>query len=155
MRKKGLSFVSRDRSHLSEMSVMASDEWTESYRATRIVFWGSTVVGILGIVLALNAALSAMPGIRDGVVIHETVDGEDRLSVLVVLDPSGAMDAKALRQAVRAHMREHFDPVFVPRRIHIVDRLPRGGTGKISASDLAALVDAELKPAAQRAARPD
>jgi acyl-coenzyme A synthetase/AMP-(fatty) acid ligase len=104
---------------------------------------------------ALNAALSAMPRIRDGVVIRETVDGEDRLRVLVVLDPSGAMDARALRQAVRAHMREHFDPVFVPRRIHIVDRLPRGGTGKISASDLAALVDAELKPAAQRAARPD
>ena len=104
---------------------------------------------------ALNAALSAMPRIRDGVVIRETVDGEDRLRVLVVLDPSGAMDSRALRQAVRAHMREHFDPVFVPRRIHIVDRLPRGGTGKISASDLAALVDAELKPAAQRAARPD
>ena len=26
--------------------------------ATRMVFWGSTIVGILGIVLALNAALS-------------------------------------------------------------------------------------------------
>ena len=26
--------------------------------ATRIVFWGSTIVGILGVVLALNAALS-------------------------------------------------------------------------------------------------
>ena len=104
---------------------------------------------------ALNAALGTMPAIRDGVVIRETVDGEDRLSVLVVLNPSGAMDAKALRRAVRAHMREHFDPVFVPRRIHIVDRLPRGGTGKISARDLAALVDAELKPAASRAGPPD
>ncbi len=104
---------------------------------------------------ALNAALGAMPGIGDGVVIRETVDGEDRLSVLVVPGRSGAMDAKALRQAVRAHMREHFDPVFAPRRIHIVDRLPRDGTGKIPARDLAALVDAELKPAAQRAARPD
>ena len=26
--------------------------------ATRIVFWGSTIVGILGVVLALNAAFS-------------------------------------------------------------------------------------------------
>ncbi len=26
--------------------------------ATRMVFWGSTIIGILGIVLALNAALS-------------------------------------------------------------------------------------------------
>ena len=96
-----------------------------------------------------------MPGIRDGVVIRQTVDGEDRLSVFVVLDPSGAMDAKALRREVRAHMREHFDPVFAPRRIHIVDWLPRGGTGKISASELADLVDVELNPAAQRAAQPD
>ena len=26
--------------------------------ATRMVFWGSTIIGILGIVLAINAALS-------------------------------------------------------------------------------------------------
>ncbi len=104
---------------------------------------------------ALNAALSTMSGIRDGVVIRQTVDAEDRLSVVVVLDPSSAMDAKALRQAVRAHMREHFDLVFVPRRIHIVDRLPRGGTGKISASELATLVDTELNPATQQVTRPD
>jgi acyl-coenzyme A synthetase/AMP-(fatty) acid ligase len=95
---------------------------------------------------ALNTALTAMPDIRDGAVIRETVDGEDRLSVLVVPDPAGAMDAEALRQAVRGHMQAHFDPVFVPRRIHFVDRLPRGETGKIAASDLAALAGAVLKP---------
>jgi acyl-coenzyme A synthetase/AMP-(fatty) acid ligase len=98
---------------------------------------------------ALNAALDAMPGIRDGVVIRAMVNGEDRLSVLVVRDPSGAADTKALRQAVRVYMREHFDPVFVPRRIHIVDRLPRDGTGKISARDLATLADTKLKPASK------
>ena len=94
---------------------------------------------------ALNTALTAMPEIRDGVVIRETVDGEDRLSVFVVLGPESAMDAEALRQAVRVYMRGHFDPVFVPRRVQIVDRLPRGETGKIAASDLADLVGAALK----------
>ena len=88
---------------------------------------------------APNAALSTTPGIRDGIVIRETVDGDDRLSVLVVLDTAGAMKPAALRHAVRAHMREHFDPVFVPCRIQIIDRLPRGETGKIPASDLATL----------------
>ncbi|HUF87520.1 MAG TPA: AMP-binding protein [Thermohalobaculum sp.] len=88
---------------------------------------------------ALNAALATLACIRDGVVLRETVDGEDRLSILVVPDPRATMDAEALRRAVRAHMRAHFDPVFVPRRIGFVDALPRDGTGKIAARDLAAL----------------
>lgn len=88
---------------------------------------------------ALNAALATLDCIRDGVVLRETVGGEDRLSILVVADPHAAMDAEALRNAVRAHMRAHFDPVFVPRKIGFVDTLPRGETGKISARDLAAL----------------
>lgn len=108
---------------------------------------------------ALNAALGAMPGIRDGVVIRETAGGEDRLIVVVVpdrpTDADAAADAEALRRAVREHMREHFDPVFVPRRIHIADRLPRGGTGKITAGDLAALVEAGPEPSLARTARPD
>lgn len=108
---------------------------------------------------ALNAALTAMHGIRDGVVIRETTDGEDRLSVLVVPDPASSLDAEALRQAVRLHMRAHFDPVFVPRRVRIVAKLPRGETGKIAASDLAALVGAALdsapEPTIQRAERAD
>ena len=91
---------------------------------------------------ALNAALTAMQGISDGLVIRETVDGEDRLSVLVVPNPAGGLDADALRTAVRRHMRTHFDPVFVPRRIQIITRLPRDQTGKIAAHDLAALIDA-------------
>jgi acyl-coenzyme A synthetase/AMP-(fatty) acid ligase len=102
---------------------------------------------------ALNTALTAMPDIRDGVVIRDTVDGEDRLSVLVVPDPASEMDDDALREAVRAHMRTHFDPVFVPRLIQIIDHLPRGETGKIAASDLAALLNASRKRAPKPAAR--
>jgi acyl-coenzyme A synthetase/AMP-(fatty) acid ligase len=108
---------------------------------------------------ALNAALTAMPGIRDGVVIRETVDGDDRLSAVVVLAPDSTMNAEALRQAVRAHLRGHFDPVFVPRRVRITDRLPRNETGKIEAADLAALAGAKPKtapaPTGRRKVRPD
>jgi len=87
---------------------------------------------------ALNAILASMPGLRDGVMIRETVDGEDRWSVVAVPDDP-AVDPAALRSAVRAHLRAHVDPVFVPRAIAIVDFLPRGATGKITARDLAAL----------------
>lgn len=88
---------------------------------------------------ALNAALAAMPGLLDGVVVRETVDGEDRLGVIVVLDAPGGEDRAAFRARLRAHMLAHVDPVFVPRRVTFVDRLPRGATGKIPAEALARL----------------
>jgi acyl-coenzyme A synthetase/AMP-(fatty) acid ligase len=88
---------------------------------------------------ALNAALTAMPGIRDAIVIRKTAGGEDRLSLFVVLDPAAELDSKALRIAVRLHLQAHFDPVFVPRSIRIIDRIPRDETGKVAAGDLAAL----------------
>lgn len=99
---------------------------------------------------ALNAVLGAMPGIRDGVMIRETVNGEDRLYLLVVPDPDSAMDDAALRQAVRLHMRAHVDPVFVPRNVQLIDRIQRDGTGKISASDLAALAGVAQRSGAGR-----
>ncbi len=70
----------------------------------------------------------------------ERVEAELKRRFEVTLNETDEpMDAEALRRAVRAHMRAHFDPVFVPRRIGFVDALPRDGTGKIAARDLAAL----------------
>ena len=39
------------------METTEADEFMAT-AATRMAFWGSTIVGVLGIVLALNAALS-------------------------------------------------------------------------------------------------
>ena len=44
-----------------------------------------------------------------------------------VLDNRAALVAK-----VRAHMLARVDPVFVPRRIRLVDAIPRGDTGKVT-----------------------
>ena len=137
-----------DAPHLTQGALLGDDIELGDQRQFRLLGRLGDMVRIAGkrqSLGALNAALSTMPGIRDGIVIRETVDGDDRLSVLVVLDPAGAMKPEALRHAVRAHMREHFDPVFVPRRIQIIDRLPRGETGKISASDLAALASSSFR----------
>jgi acyl-coenzyme A synthetase/AMP-(fatty) acid ligase len=88
---------------------------------------------------ALNAALLAMPGLRDGVYLRESDGGEDRLTILLVAEPRSAGERDDLIAAVRRHMMSYVDPVFVPRRIRIVDALPRGEAGKISARDLADL----------------
>jgi acyl-coenzyme A synthetase/AMP-(fatty) acid ligase len=90
---------------------------------------------------ALNAALTSIAEISDGVIVRKTVNGEDRLSALIVTDPAGETDPGTLRQIVKARMRRDFDAVFVPRRISIVPRIPRNETGKIIASDLEILTN--------------
>ena len=88
---------------------------------------------------ALNVALGEVAEIEDGVVVRDTVDGEDRLQMLVVPRARNRTGAEAAARAVRAHLLASFDPVFVPRQVRIVDALPRSETGKISAADLARL----------------
>ena len=44
------------------------------------------------------------------------------------------------RAEVIAGLREHVDPVFLPRPLVFVDRLPRDGNGKIQAAVLQQLI---------------
>ncbi|MEO1491773.1 MAG: AMP-binding protein [Pseudomonadota bacterium] len=88
---------------------------------------------------ALNAVLAALPMIADGAVLRETVEGEDRLHMFVVPKEPEA-DRRALIDSVKTGLRETLDSVFVPRRIHVVDSLPRNETGKISSRDAAVLI---------------
>lgn len=88
---------------------------------------------------ALNAILAARPEISDGAVLRESVGGEDRLHMFVVPREASA-DHRALVKAVKLGLRETLDGVFVPRRIHVVESLPRNETGKISARDSALLI---------------
>jgi 3-hydroxymyristoyl/3-hydroxydecanoyl-(acyl carrier protein) dehydratase len=43
--------------------------------------------------------------------------------------------------ALRSELSTHVDPVVVPRRFRVVDRLPRSATGKLVQRDLLALFD--------------
>ena len=88
---------------------------------------------------ALNAALAMLSSVQDAVILRETESGEDRLHLYVVPEPGGETDPDRLSRLVREHMRRHVDPVFIPRRVMVVDRLPRGGAGKLAAGDLAVL----------------
>ena len=98
---------------------------------------------------ALNAVLAAMPGISDGAVLRETRDGEDILHVLVVPGAGSVRDLKDVVAEVRAWMLARLDPVFVPRRIRVIEHLPRNATGKIPREAEARLIAGQIPARAQ------
>lgn len=83
---------------------------------------------------AISAHLLAVPGVLDAVAVQAPDDGSGvrRIQAAVV---ARHVDDRQLLQALRRHL----DPVFLPRRILRLDRLPRNEVGKLRASDLAAL----------------
>jgi acyl-coenzyme A synthetase/AMP-(fatty) acid ligase len=72
----------------------------------------------------LNLRLLAIDGIDDGV-IFSPGDDSQRLAALVVADD---LSPAQIRQV----LGQHVDPVFLPRPIYLVDRLPRQETGKLA-----------------------
>jgi len=74
----------------------------------------------------LTRRLLAIPGVEDAVVFALDADanGISRLAALVVAPGQREVDVvAALRQAI--------DPVFLPRPLRCIARLPRNATGKL------------------------
>jgi acyl-coenzyme A synthetase/AMP-(fatty) acid ligase len=82
---------------------------------------------------ALNAALARIDGVEDGAFYLR--DGAERLGALVVAPQLG-------QRALRAALRRHIDPAFMPRPLHFVAALPRNESGKLTRQHLLELVDA-------------
>jgi acyl-coenzyme A synthetase/AMP-(fatty) acid ligase len=94
----------------------------------------------------LNHQLNCIPGVVDGAFFHFD-DGrashtEVRRVAACVVAPE--LDAARLLAA----LRERIDPVFLPRPLLLVPRLPRNGTGKLPQEALQALAAAHLKSSA-------
>ena len=84
----------------------------------------------------LNLKLSAIDGVRDGVfVAPETDAGQVARLAAVVVAPG--LD----RQAIVAGLTGHIDPVFYPRHVVQVERLPRNEAGKLTRAALLELLD--------------
>jgi acyl-coenzyme A synthetase/AMP-(fatty) acid ligase len=81
---------------------------------------------------ALNAVLARIDGVQDGVFYLR--EGAERLGALVVAPHLG-------QRALRAALRRHIDPAFLPRPLHIVAALPRNESGKLTRQQLLELVD--------------
>jgi acyl-coenzyme A synthetase/AMP-(fatty) acid ligase len=97
----------------------------------------------------LNAQLNAIPGVVDGVFFlregdHGGINGIPRLAAAVV---APTLSAATLMR----HLRRRIDPVFLPRPLVIVERLPRNATGKLPQQALQALADRRPRRAAPTA----
>ena len=90
----------------------------------------------------LTHQLLALEGVRDGAFFlpeRSGAGGVSRLAAVVVAP--GLTEADLL-----AGLRERLDPVFLPRPLVRVERLPRNSTGKLPQEALAALLDAAGRP---------
>ncbi|MGD0502903.1 MAG: AMP-binding protein [Steroidobacteraceae bacterium] len=90
----------------------------------------------------LNAQLNAIPGVQDGAFFlrdrdHAGATGIARLAAVAV---APGLSAASLLE----NLRERIDPVFLPRPLLLVNRLPRNATGKLPHQALEALVDQHL-----------
>jgi acyl-coenzyme A synthetase/AMP-(fatty) acid ligase len=90
----------------------------------------SDVVNVAGkraSLASLNHHLLAIPGVQDGayLVPEEKGVAVSRLTAFVV-----APDLSA--RTVLDELRRRVDPVFLPRPLYFVARLPRDATGKLS-----------------------
>lgn len=84
----------------------------------------------------LNNKLAAIPGVKDGVFVEPPgAEGRtvNRLCAIVVAEN---MTQQALLDALRIQL----DPLFLPRPVHFVDRLPRNESGKLPRDALLALL---------------
>jgi acyl-coenzyme A synthetase/AMP-(fatty) acid ligase len=90
----------------------------------------------------LTHQLLAIEGVLDGTFFLPERPGASGISRLaaVVVAP-GLSEAQLL-----AGLRERLDPVFLPRPLLRVERLPRNSTGKLPQEALAALLDAAGRP---------
>jgi acyl-coenzyme A synthetase/AMP-(fatty) acid ligase len=86
----------------------------------------------------LTHQLNSIPGVEDGVFFfpqepHPSEAGVARVAAAVV---APGLDAARLTEA----LRQRIDPVFLPRPLLLLERLPRNSTGKLPREALRALV---------------
>jgi acyl-coenzyme A synthetase/AMP-(fatty) acid ligase len=76
----------------------------------------------------LNAQLNAIPGVLDGAFfLCEGLTGSTGVARLGAVVVAPGLSVALLTE----HLRQRLDPVFLPRPLLLVDRLPRNATGKL------------------------
>jgi acyl-coenzyme A synthetase/AMP-(fatty) acid ligase len=102
------------------------------------------IVGKRNSLTYLNQLLQSLPGVDDGVFcMHEgTAQQETESPRLVALVVAPQLLGKSAE--ILAALRQHVDPVFLPRPMLFVDALPRDVNGKLPAAALAELLATHL-----------
>lgn len=100
------------------------------------------IVGKRNSLAFLNQLLINLPGVEDGVFCtHQSGPSDEaaRLAAFVVAPTLTGTE-------ILATLRQHVDPVFLPRPLIFVDALPRDSNGKLTAAALATLRANHLAP---------
>ena len=85
----------------------------------------------------LNHQLTTLPGVVDGAFfLRADSDGPSGTARLAALAVAPGLSTETLLRG----LRERIDPVFLPRPLLLVDRLPRNATGKLPRAVLESLV---------------
>ncbi|HEX3847075.1 MAG TPA: AMP-binding protein [Steroidobacteraceae bacterium] len=90
----------------------------------------------------LNAQLNAIPGVVDGVFfLREESTGSTGVARLGAVVAAPTLTIAALTE----HLRQRIDPVFLPRPLIMVDRLPRNATGKLPQHEIESIASRHLQ----------
>ena len=91
----------------------------------------------------LNAQLNAIPGVQDGAFFLRERDqgGATGIARLAAAAVAPGLSTASLLDS----LRQRIDPVFLPRPLLLVNRLPRNSTGKLPHQALEALIDQHLQ----------
>jgi acyl-coenzyme A synthetase/AMP-(fatty) acid ligase len=90
----------------------------------------------------LNAQLNAIPGVTDGVFfLRDGATGPTGVARLGAVVVAPTLSVAALTE----HLRQRIDPVFLPRPLIFVERLPRNATGKLPQQALLHLANRHLQ----------
>jgi acyl-coenzyme A synthetase/AMP-(fatty) acid ligase len=90
----------------------------------------------------LNTQLNAIPGVTDGVFfLRESTTGSTGVARLGAVVVAPTMSVAELNE----HLRQRIDPVFLPRPLIMVERLPRNATGKLPHGELQLLANRHLQ----------
>jgi acyl-coenzyme A synthetase/AMP-(fatty) acid ligase len=90
----------------------------------------------------LNAQLNAIPGVIDGAFfLRDAATGSTGVARLAAAVVAPGMSVATLTE----QLRQLIDPVFLPRPLLIVSRLPRNATGKLPQQALQGFADAQLR----------
>ncbi|HWJ33781.1 MAG TPA: AMP-binding protein [Steroidobacteraceae bacterium] len=91
----------------------------------------------------LNAQLNAIPGVVDGAFFLRDADASSGTGVVRL---AAAVVAPTLSAAqLTEQLRQRIDPVFLPRPLLLVERLPRNATGKLPHQALQSLAEHPMR----------
>jgi acyl-coenzyme A synthetase/AMP-(fatty) acid ligase len=93
------------------------------------------VAGKRGSLAELTGKLLGVPGVEDGVVFVPAPDAPQARTAALVVAPN--LGESEILDALARQM----DPVFLPRPLRIVERLPRNALGKLARTELLALLN--------------